>query len=298
MIGEGVFIHVPAGVTVADPIHILNITSGGGDEPILTSPRNLVVLGDGAQATVVEDYVGMDDDAYFTNAVTEFVVGESAVAEHYLLERESPAAYNISTLRIHQRASSKFASHSVLLGGAIVRNNIVPVLDGEHCHSVLNGLYLTSGSQHMDNHMRVVHAKPHCDSRQFYKGVLDDDSTAVFSGRIIVAKDAQKTDAKQSNANLLLTDRCRANTHPQLEIYADDVKCTHGATIGQMNEDAIFYLRARGLTDTQARGMLIHAFAAESLERMTVQPIVDFVDRELFRRLPEGRMVAESMQEA
>lgn len=298
MLADGLFVFVPKGVVLEAPIHVLNVTAtdvGNGDGMLMTSPRNLIVIGENAQATIIEDYIALTEAPYLTNAVTEIVVGERAHAVHYLLERESAKATNISTLRINQKSSSNFASHSVLLGGALVRNNIVPVLDGEHCDSLLNGLYLTSGRQHVDNHMQVVHAKPNCDSRQFYKGVLGDESTAVFSGRIIVAKDAQKTDAKQSNANLLLTDKCRANTHPQLEIYADDVKCTHGATIGQVDENAVFYLRARGLSEAAARGMLIHAFAEESLERMTLEPIKTYLESELFRRLPQGTMVRESM---
>lgn len=298
MLGDGLFVFVPKGTVVERPIHVLNVTAAdeaNGSSMSMTSPRNLIIIGENAQATIIEDYVALTDTAYFTNAVTEMVVGEHAHAVHYLLERESARAINISTLRINQKVSSNFASHSVLLGGALVRNNIVPVLDGEHCESLLNGLYLTRGRQHVDNHMQVVHAKPNCDSRQFYKGVLSDESTAVFSGRIIVAKDAQKTDAKQSNANLLLTDRCRANTHPQLEIYADDVKCTHGATIGQVDENAVFYLRARGLSEAAARGMLIHAFAEESLERMTLEPIKTYLEGELFSRLPQGTTVRESM---
>ncbi len=294
MLGDGVFVHVPDGMTVEQPIHVVNITTCAG-EPLMTNPRNLIVAGDKAKVTVIEDYVCPDDDVYFTNAVTEVVVGKEANVTHYLLERESRKAFNIATLNIHQSESSNFTSHSVMLGGASVRNNIVPVLDGEHCFSTLNGLYLTSDKQHVDNHMRVFHNMPNCDSRQYYRGVLDDKSTAVFSGRIIVARDAQKTDAVQSNANLLLTDTARANTHPQLEIYADDVKCTHGATIGELDDNAIFYLRARGISEAAARGMLIHAFAAESLERMDIEPIVELLEAELYKRLPEGKMVQATL---
>lgn len=285
MLGNGAFVYVPAGVTVDTPLHVINISTAPS-EPIMTCPRNLIIADEKASVTVIEDYVSLDEDVYFTNAVTEVVVGDHAHVTHYLLERESRSAYNISTLRIHQGESSDFASHSVMLGGALVRNNIVPVLDGEHCHSLLNGLYIPNGSQHVDNHMRVVHAKPNSDSRQYYRGVLNDKATAVFSGRIVVARDAQKTDAVQSNANLLLSDDARANTHPQLEIYADDVKCTHGATIGELDPDAIFYLRARGISEAEARGLLIHAFAAESLERMEIQPIADLLEEELYSRLP------------
>ncbi|TVQ54650.1 MAG: Fe-S cluster assembly protein SufD [Phycisphaerales bacterium] len=291
---EGVFVHVPKGTKLDKPIRILNV-SDARSEPIITNPRNLIVGGDECEFTVIEDYVSTGQDVHFTNAVTEVVVGKRANVSHYLIERESEKAFNISTLQIQQEEESNFASHTVLLGGALVRNNVRPVLNGERCDSLLNGLYLPAKKQHMDNHMLVHHARPNCDSRQFYIGVLDDDATAVFSGRIIVDQISQKTDAKQHSGNLLLTDRARVNTHPQLEIYADDVKCTHGATIGQLDEDAIFYLRSRGLSKEAARGMLIHAFAMESLERMQIAPVKDFIEQELLMRLPDGKRVKKML---
>jgi Fe-S cluster assembly protein SufD len=200
--------------------------------------------------------------------VTELVAGESAVVSHYMLEREHTDAFNISTLRIQQARSANVSTHSILLGGGLVRNNVHPVLNGEGGECLINGLFIGTGKQHLDNYMLVEHAKPHCESRQFYNGILDNQAHGVFHGRIIVAKDAQKTDAKQTNRNLLLSDDAQIDTKPQLEIYADDVKCTHGATIGQIEENALFYLRSRGIDERSARKLLLLAFANECLDRM------------------------------
>lgn len=291
---DGVVVVVPRGGAVGQPIHVLNITAAI-DRPILTNPRNLIIAGEGAAVTVVEDYVSLRGDTYLTNAVTEIFVGDNAEVTHYLLERESRSAFNVSSLHIRQGRDSRFSSHSVLLGGAIVRNNINPVLDGDHCDSLLNGLYVIGGTQTVDNHMRVVHAKTHGDSRQFYKGIMNDQARGVFRGRIVVRPDAQKTDAKQSNQNLLLSPNATANADPQLEIFADDVKCTHGATIGQINEDQVFYLRSRGIPMETARAIIIYAFASESLERMPLEPIRRFLQSELLQRLPAGKVLESSM---
>ena len=190
-----------------------------------------------------------------------------------MIEREHVSAYNVSTLRIQQGRAADVSSHSVLLGGALVRNNIHPVLAGEGGECLINGLFIGNGHQHLDNYMLVEHASPHCASRQFYNGILDGRSHGVFHGRIIVHKDAQKTDAKQTNRNLLLSDTAQIDTKPQLEIYADDVKCTHGATIGQIEENALFYLRSRGIDETAARRLLLVAFASECMDRMKQGPV-------------------------
>src|SRR6185437_11660171 len=199
---------------------------------------------------------------------TELVAGENAVVSHYMVVRPAQDAYNVSTLRIQQGRASNVATHSVLLSGALVRNNVHPVLAGEGAECLINGLFMVNGRQHMDNYMLVEHASPHCNSRQFYNGVLNGQGHGVFHGRIIVHKDAQKTDAKQTNRNLLLSDDAQIDTKPQLEIYADDVKCTHGATIGQIDENALFYLRSRGMSEAEARQLLLLAFASECAERM------------------------------
>jgi Fe-S cluster assembly protein SufD len=225
--------------------------------------------------------------------VTEVVVGQNGVLSHYLIEREGARAFNVSTLRIQQGRSSNVASHSVLVGGALVRNNIHPVLAGEGGECLINGLFMGTGRQHMDNYMKVEHAAPHCDSRQFYHGILDGQARGVFHGRIIVHKDAQKTDAKQTNRNLLLSEEAQMDTKPQLEIYADDVKCTHGATIGQIDEGAIFYLRSRGIAAESARALLLFAFAGESLQRMKVEPIRKHLEALVTAWLPQGKLLED-----
>jgi Fe-S cluster assembly protein SufD len=252
------------------------------------------VAGEDSQATLVEDYVSLGGDASFSNAVTEMVVGQNSVVSHYLIERESRQAFNVSTLRVQQGRSSSVTSHSVLLGGALARNNVHPVLAGEGGECLINGLFMATGRQHMDNYMKVEHASPRCDSRQFYQGILDGQSRGVFHGRIIVHKDAQKTDAKQTNRNLLLSEDAQIDTKPQLEIYADDVKCTHGATIGQIDEDAIFYLRSRGIAADSARALLLFAFAGESLQRMKVEPIDRHLEALVRQWLPQGKLMEEA----
>jgi Fe-S cluster assembly protein SufD len=202
-----------------------------------------------------------------------------------MIEREDMKAYNISTLRIEQGGSANIASHSVLIGGALVRNNVHPVLDGEGGECLINGLFIGTGRQHLDNYMLVEHARAHCGSRQFYNGILDGKSHGVFHGRIVVHKDAQKTDAKQTNRNLLLSDQAQIDTKPQLEIYADDVKCTHGATIGQMEENALFYLRSRGIDEVSARRLLLMAFASECLDRMQEGPARTHVETLIHQHL-------------
>ncbi len=259
----------------------------------MSHPRNLIVAEEDSQATIVEDYVSLDGGAAFSNTVTELVAGEHTVLSHYMIERENAQAFNISTLRIQQGRSANVASHSVLLGGALVRNNVHPVLAGEGGECLINGLFIGNGRQHLDNYMLVEHASPHCGSRQFYNGILDGHAHGVFHGRIIVHKDAQKTDAKQTNRNLLLSDDAQIDTKPQLEIYADDVKCTHGATIGQIEEDALFYLRSRGIDEVSARKLLLFAFASECLDRMKPGPVRRHVE-ELINQLSvaDGQLCA------
>ncbi|MGB6134929.1 MAG: Fe-S cluster assembly protein SufD [Acidobacteriaceae bacterium] len=267
-IGDGAYVHAARGVVVEAPIYLLYLSTQE-DEPTVTHPRNLIVAEDAAQIAVIEDYVSVGDESVaFSNAVTELVAGESAVAQHYLIEREHLKAFNVSTLRIQQGRSANVASHSLLLGGGLVRNNVHPVLAGEGGECLINGLFLGTGRQHLDNFMHVEHAAPHCGSRQFYNGILDEQAHGVFHGRIVVHKDAQKTDAKQTNRNLLLSDDAQIDTKPQLEIYADDVKCTHGATIGQIEENALFYLQSRGIGEADARKLLLMAFAEECVGRM------------------------------
>jgi Fe-S cluster assembly protein SufD len=253
----------------------------------MAHPRNLIIAEEDSQASIVEDYISLGDGVFFSNVVTELIAGDNAVISHYLIEREGIRALNVSTLLTLQGRSSYVASHSVLVGGALVRNNVHPVLAGEGAECLINGLFIGKGRQHLDNYMLVEHASPHCSSRQFYNGILDDHAHGVFHGRIIVHKDAQKTDAKQTNRNLLLSDNAQIDTKPQLEIYADDVKCTHGATIGQVEEEALFYLRSRGIDEASARGLLLYAFASECLDRMSCAPVREYLQKQVQQWLPE-----------
>ena len=275
---DGAYVHIGRGVVLESPIYLLFLTAAS-DAPVMTHPRNLIIAEEDSQATIVEDYVSLGGGVAFSNAATELIAGEHTVLSHYLIEREHTEAYNVSTLRLQQGRSANVASHSVLLGGGLVRNNVHPVLAGEGADCLINGLFIGNGRQHLDNYMYVEHAKPHCSSRQFYNGILDGHSHGVFHGRIIVHKDAQKTDAKQTNRNLLLSDDAQIDTKPQLEIYADDVKCTHGATIGQIDEGALFYLRSRGIDEVSARKLLLLAFASECLERMKEDPVRAFAEK-------------------
>jgi len=275
-IEDGAYVYLPRGTVLEAPICFLFISLPGND-PEMTNPRNLIVAENATEASIVEDYVSLGSGVSFSNVVTELVAGEDAVISHYMIEREDRQAFNVSTLRSQQARSSNVSSHSVLLGGGLVRNNIHPVLAGEGGECLINGLFIGNGRQHMDNYMLVEHASPHCGSRQFYNGILDGHSHGVFHGRIIVHKDAQKTDAKQTNRNLLLSDDAQIDTKPQLEIYADDVKCTHGATIGQVEENALFYMRSRGIEETEARSLLLLAFANECLDRMKSAPVRDYL---------------------
>jgi len=295
---DGAVVCVPEGTVLDQPVHVLYISVPGA-EPQVSHPRGLIIAEAGSQVTVIESYLGIereaDAGAYCTNAETESVVGDNATVDHYKVVREKPNAYHVGTTHLRQTRDSTVTSHVVTLGGAMVRNDVTAVLDGEGAHCTLNGLYVMRDRSHVDNHLWVEHAKPHGDSRQFYKGVLDDHARAVFSGRINVHKDAQKTDAKQTNMNLLLSDTAQVHTKPQLEIFADDVKCTHGATIGQIDEQAIFYLQSRGIDETTARGILLFAFVNESLERVRPEPLRSRLREALYELLPQGHLLQEAM---
>ena len=283
---DGAYVYVPDGVVVDAPLQLLFVaTASPGQAPVLASARTLLVAGDRSQCRVVETYAGPRGAAYFTNAVTEVALGEGAVVDHYKVQEESAEAFHIASMYVHAVRNANFSSHSFSLGGRLVRNDVNAHLDGEGAECTLNGLYLADGDRLVDNHTAIDHAKPHCPSHEIYKGILGGRARAVFNGKIVVRQDAQKTDAKQTNRALLLTDDASINTKPQLEIFADDVKCTHGAAIGQLDEDALFYLRARGLTHAEARDMLIHAFAGEILDRVKIDPLREALERELFAQL-------------
>jgi Fe-S cluster assembly protein SufD len=287
-IEDGAYINIPPGIVLESPIHLLFISTAH-DTPVVTHPRNLIVVGENSQATIIEDYVSLGRGAKaLCNTATELVAGDHSITSHYMIEREDESTFNISTLRIQQGRTADVASHSVLAGGALVRNNVHPVLAGEGGECLINGLFMGRNRQHLDNYMLVEHASPHCGSRQFYNGILDGHAHGVFHGRIIVHKDAQKTDAKQTNRNLLLSDTAQIDTKPQLEIYADDVKCTHGATIGQIEENALFYLRSRGIDKASARRLLLFAFASECLDRMRTGPARAYVENLIQQKLGDS----------
>ena len=281
---DGAYLRIRRGAVIEKPVHLLYVSAGDGAE-VMTHPRSLIIAEPASHVSVIEDYVSIGDEAAFSNAVTELVAGQDAVVSHFLVGRENLSAFNVSTLRLEQARSANVSSHSILLGGGLVRNNVHPVLAGEGAECLINGLFVGAGHQHLDNYMMVEHAQPQCGSRQFYNGILDDSAHGVFHGRIVVHKDAQKTDAKQTNRNLLLSDDAQVDTKPQLEIYADDVKCTHGATIGQIDENSLFYLRSRGIDEVSARALLLGAFAAECLDRMKEGPARTHVETLIRRQL-------------
>jgi len=281
---DGGFVRVPAGTTVEQPIQLIFISTGRCDGETI-QPRNLVIAEANSRAAVIESYISGGDAAYFTNAVTEIIAGDNTALEHVKYQDESAAAFHMATLAGELGRASQVNVHSFALGARLSRNNIRARLSGEGLECILNGLYLTRGDQLADHHMVVEHARPHCASHEYFNGILDDKSKGVFHGRILVRRLAQKTDAKQTNKNLLLSDDATADTKPQLEIYADDVKCTHGATIGQLNEESIFYLRSRGIPVKTARRMLIHAFAGEIIERVKCGPVREQLDKIVWDRL-------------
>ena len=285
---DGAYVRIPKGVAVEKPIHLVFV-SAAKEEPLVSYPRTLVVAERDAQATLIESYVGLNGGVSFSNAVSEVVAGENAVLDHYRLQRENARSFHVGTLQVYQARSAQFTSCSVGLGGALVRNDINAVLDAEGAGCALNGLYLAFGREHVDNHTTLDHAKPHGSSRQVYNGILGGEATAVFNGRVLVRPDAQKTDAIQKNRNLLLSPEATIDTKPQLEIFANDVRCTHGATIGQLDPDALFYLRSRGVGSEQARDLLIYAFAGEILDRVRPEPVRTWAERALRARLSAGR---------
>ena len=293
-LGDGAFVYIPRNAVVEEPIHLLYLSTGSG-EPTVSYPRNLIITDEGSEVTIVESYAGTGHNTYLTCPVTEIVTGEGAVVEHYRLQHESSAAYHVATQQLYMAGGSTVTSQSISFGGGFVRNDISAVLNGEGADCTLNGFYLIKGRQFLDNHLTVEHARPGCKSRQLYKGILEDRSRAVFNGRIHVHPDAQQTDAEQTNRNLLLSEKAMVNSNPQLEIFADDVKCTHGSATGQLDEDALFYLRSRGIAEEAARSLLIYAFASESIERVEFRPVRKDLKELLLNRLPQGEIVRQAV---
>jgi Fe-S cluster assembly protein SufD len=281
---DGARIEIPAGAVVNGFIHLLFIGKGDG---IWSHPRNVIVAGSNSQVTVVETYIGFG--GYFTNAVTEIVARDGAVVDHYRIECESPAAYHVGNVYIQQERASSVISRNVAIGGLLARVETQVTLGGEGASISLDGLFVGNGTQHLDNRTVIEHAKPHCESHELYKGVLDDHARGVFDGLIIVRPDAQKTVSRQENRNLLLSETAIVDSKPTLEIHNDDVKCNHGSTIGQIQEEPLFYLRSRGIGEQDARNLLVLAFASEIVDRMKIEPVREQVRRALFQAMP-GRM--------
>ncbi|MFI5238858.1 MAG: Fe-S cluster assembly protein SufD [Gemmatimonadales bacterium] len=281
--GDGAFVHIAPEMVASRHVHLLFVTDDSA-EGALVSPRNVIVLGHHAEATVMESYVSIGNANYFTNAVTEVYVADCARLRHYKIQRESLRAYHVGSWYANQGRSCAYEAFSFAIGADLSRTNIATLLDGEGSHVSLDGLYLVNGDQTVDHQTSVIHAKESCTSHELYKGVLDGDSHAVFNGKVYVHPEAQKTDGKQSNNNLLLSDGARVDTKPQLEIYADDVKCTHGATIGPVDSTALFYLKSRGIGPEIALRLLTYAFAAEVLEELTISEVRDELERLAFER--------------
>ncbi|WP_017730795.1 Fe-S cluster assembly protein SufD [Nafulsella turpanensis] len=269
---HGIFLHVPDKAVVSQPI-VLHFISDSSRGTTTSQPRNLFLIGKSAQISVVEAFHSVGEQSSFTNIVTTIDVKENAQVDYFKLQTEQDNSLQVNTTQVQQEANSRFTATTITLGGGLVRNNLNIAQNASNIESNMFGLYFLHGKQHVDNHTVVDHRKPHCQSNELYKGIMDDASTGVFNGKIFVRQEAQKTNAFQSNKNILLSDNATINTKPQLEIWADDVKCSHGATTGQIDEEQVFYLRARGISEESARAMLLYAFAADIIDQISIEPL-------------------------
>ncbi len=283
---DGAFVEIARDAVIDRPVHVVFYSTGGG-APAVAYPRLLVVAGEHSEGSLIETYAGAEGTTYLTNTVAEFFVGHRAILNHYRLQRESLSAYHVGTQVVRTGRETVCQSHNFVLGGAIARNDVSAVLGGQGGDTTLNGLYLAGGTQLVDTHTTIDHALPHNGSHELYKGILGGKGRGVFNGKIIVRQDAQKTDAKQTNKALLLSDGAQIDTKPQLEIFADDVKCTHGATVGQLDPEMLFYLQARGIALADARALLILGFAGDVVNRVTFGPLRERLDEVVRRRVQE-----------
>ena len=282
-IRDGAFIYVPEGRIVEDAVHIIFISSQLNDK-IITQPRNLFIAGKNSQLTIIEHYLSSNENIHFTNTITEVFVDENSVFEHIKLQEESRNAFHIASMEVNQQRYSNFNSFSFSKGAAISRNNFNSKFNDENSECTLNGLFLIEEDQLFDVHTLIDHAKPHCDSHEHYIGILDDKAKGVFNGKVLVRQDAQKTNAFQKNNNIILSDNALVNTKPQLEIFADDVKCSHGATIGQIDDEAKFYLKSRGISEDTATAILLNAFASVVISPINVEPVRKYLIEVLSKR--------------
>ncbi len=284
LMSDGAFVYVPSHKKVENPIIIINVVDAN-DMNVLSQPRNLIILEKNAEACIVESYISVGVNASFINVVNEIYVNENAHLEHYKIQQQTGESYQNNYTQIFQEANTNINQVTLTLDGTMVRNNLHFYMNGKNCDTLLYGLYITEGSNHIDNHTRVDHAMPNCQSNELYKGIMKDKSTAVFNGKIMVHLDAQKTNAYQRNQNILLDPEATINTKPQLEIFADDVKCTHGATIGQLDEEPMFYLRSRGIPEDVARKMLLNAFADDIAEKIKIPELVGLLEQLIEEKL-------------
>lgn len=287
---DGMVIDLSPGTVLKAPVYLLFIASGHG---VAIYPRNIVIAGEGAQASIIEHYMGTLDVHNFTNAVTQLSIGANAEIKHIKLLQEGPAASHIAGIHAEQADDSRFVSHSFALGGRLVRNDITAKLLGRRCYCALNGLYLLDEHQHMDHHTRIDHFATDGVSQECYRGILGGESHGVFNGKLIVHSGANKTDAHQANHNLLCSRQVEIDTKPQLEIFADDVKCTHGATVGQLDDDSLFYLRSRGIDAVLARSVLIYGFANDIIRRVDIPDLRERIEHLVLERLPQGDQIKE-----
>ena len=285
-IGDGALVYIPDGKIVETPLHLLFISTS--EEASATHPRVLIIAGKGAMATIIESYVSTDDNVYLTNAVTEVFTAEESAITHYRLQEESEKAFHVATTQVHQERESNYVSYAFSLGAEIARHTLNVVLTGEHTDTTIDGLYVVTGKQHVDNHTTMDHSRPNCTSHQLYKGILDGKSRAVFNGKVLVREGALLTDAHQLNKNLLLSKDSSVDTKPQLEIFADDVKCSHGATVGQLEDDELFYLASRGIAPEQARALLTFGFAEDVISKIKLKSVRKQLDKTVLDKLHQS----------
>ena len=284
---DGALIEISKDTEVAGAIHLLYVTDVTAAKGQM-HPRTMIIAGRNSRATVLESYVSLSDAMYLTNAVTEVSLADGAFLNHYKIQREGMRSYHVGTIEVRQARDSHYQSFSFAIGAALSRTNVYTTLDGENCGATLNGLYMMNGAQHCDHQTQIIHAQPNCFSRELYKGILDGRSHGVFNGKVYVHPIAQKTDGKQTNKTLLLSDQAKADTKPQLEIFADDVKCTHGATIGQIDQQALFYMKSRGVRAETATQLLTYAFAADVLETIELTPVKLALEKLTLERFTSG----------
>ncbi|WP_301115660.1 Fe-S cluster assembly protein SufD [Pusillimonas sp. (ex Stolz et al. 2005)] len=287
---DGAYIDIPARTILDEPLHLVFISAGNATASF---PRNIVLLGEGAEAVLVEHYIGHAEDATFTNAVLRGRLGSNSRLTHLKVQQEQPEAFHLAMIDIEQDSGSTYESHSISMGARLARHDIGTRFGGTKCHALLNGFFYANGRRHVDHHTRIDHAQPDSTSHEFYRGILDDSAQGVFTGRIQVREGADGTDAIQRSDNLLLSRTARVTTQPELEIYADDVKCAHGATVGQIDEESLFYLRSRGLSEAHAHGVMTYAFAAQALKRITLEPMRRRVATTVRNLLPGGALLGD-----